>query len=76
VTGLKTFRTLLPVSTASAVWYGFLVFVGQQAGRNWSAIEATFSRLISILGWVAIPVGVVGVVWWWLSRRRHRHRDG
>ena len=76
VTGLGTFRTLLPVFTASGLWYGFLVLVGHEAGLNWSAIEAIFSRLISILGWVAIPLAAIVVVWWWRSRRRHRHRDG
>lgn len=76
VAGLGTFRTLLPVMSASGLWYAFLVVVGRAAGRNWSAIQATFSRWMSILGWVAVPLAALVLIWWWRSRRRHRRQDG
>ncbi len=75
VTGLGTFRTLLPVLAASGFWYGFLVVAGGVAGRNWDAIEATFARVMSVLGWVAVPLAIVLLVWWWRTRRHHAHRD-
>jgi membrane protein DedA with SNARE-associated domain len=76
VTGLTTFRTLLPVLAASGLWYGVLVLVGQEAGRNWTAIEGTLSRYLSILGWIAVPLVVLLAVWWWRSRRHDRDRGG
>ncbi len=74
VTGLRAVRTLLPVTAASGIWYGLLVLVGHEAGRNWDAIQATFSGYISVLGWIAVPLLLLVAVWWWWSRRHDRDR--
>lgn len=58
-----------PLAFASALWYGFLVWIGATAGRNWEAIQAAFSRYSGPLGWVAVPVMIGIGYWWWRSRR-------
>jgi membrane protein DedA with SNARE-associated domain len=59
---------LLPVATASAIWYGFLVYLGAAAGRNLSSILATLERVSGPL--LAIAVVLFGaIVLWWLRTR-------
>lgn len=75
VSGVGAVRTGLPVFVASGLWYGFLVVLGNEAGRNWSAIEGVFSRYTSVLAWIAIPLAILLMAWWWRSRRRHHRQD-
>jgi membrane protein DedA with SNARE-associated domain len=68
VAGVPTLRVLLPVTTASAIWYGFLVYLGAAAGRNLSSILATLERVSGPL--LAIAVVLFGaIVLWWLRTR-------
>jgi membrane protein DedA with SNARE-associated domain len=68
IAGVGLLRTAIPIALASAIWYGFLVYLGTVAGANlphlfalldrvsgWMWLAATF--LIALLGW-----------WWWRTR--------
>lgn len=63
-------RVALPVTVASAVWYGFLVWLGAMAGRNWSAILGYFDRTGRILLGIALVLLGAVAVWWFRTRRR------
>ena len=74
VVGLPARRALPPVILASAVWYGFVCFVGYHFGRNWYAVRHALRNASVVLGLVALLVtaAIVGAVW----RRRRRVADG
>jgi membrane protein DedA with SNARE-associated domain len=67
-TGVGTLRTAVPIVTASAVWYGVIVYLGATAGRNWDEIRGALDTPGRVLGVVAL--GLAGVLaWlWWRSR--------
>ena len=74
VARLGVLRTALPLSAASGLWYGGLVYLGATAGQNWPALA---SRIEGIGRWawvVVAPLLVLVGVWWWRSRR-HREPD-
>ncbi len=68
---LPPIRLVLPLAVASGIWYGVLVFIGATAGRRWEQIVEIFSRVSGILLWIAIPLLVIVLVWWWRTRRSH-----
>lgn len=59
---------LLPLSIASAIWYGGLVWIGIQAARNLDRMLALFGGANRILLGIALAVGVVVVALWWRTR--------
>lgn len=65
-------RVLPPLAIASGLWYGFLVWLGAAAGRNWEEILATVERYGRIGAWIAAPLLLLIVLWWWRSRREPR----
>lgn len=71
VTRVGFFRVFVPLAAASGIWYGFLVFLGAQAGQNWSAIMRFFSQASSVLLIVAIVLAAAFVAWWVKSRSDH-----
>jgi membrane protein DedA with SNARE-associated domain len=62
-------RILAPVAVASAIWYGFLVWLGAMAGHNLDAIMALMDRVGLVLLAVAILLGALIATWWVRSRR-------
>lgn len=62
------FRALLPIASASAIWYGLIVYLGASTGRNWEQIR----EAIEAGGrWIYIPVVVLLLLaarWWWRNR--------
>ncbi|MDZ7779686.1 MAG: DedA family protein [Gemmatimonadota bacterium] len=58
----------IPLSVASALWYGGLVWLGAFAGRNLSLLAALLDRLNSVLGLAALVIGAGVALWWWKSR--------
>ncbi|MGH7467029.1 MAG: DedA family protein [Longimicrobiales bacterium] len=70
VTHVPLRRLLLPMATASAIWYGALVYLGAAAGRNWEEIIAFFSRFSTVLSIIAGVLLAAFLVWWWRSRRQ------
>jgi len=61
-------RTALPIASASAIWYGGLIWVGRVAGRNLQAVESWFGSANRVLLGVAVLLGVVLAVAWWKTR--------
>lgn len=61
----------LPVASASAIWYGALVWAGVIAGRNLPRVEAWLSGANRGLLIAALVIAAGVGVWWWRSRRAH-----
>lgn len=72
VSGMGFWRMFLPLTIASAIWYGVIVWLGATAGRNWRQIVdalAPYNTALGILGGLLL----LGIGWWWWTSRRH-HR--
>jgi len=71
IAGLDAWRALAPVAVASALWYGFLVWLAHHVGSNWDALQRDIGRL----GWwfavIAFAVTTVLAVLIWRRRRSH-----
>lgn len=69
VSHLGFWRTAIPITLASGLWYGLLVYLGSIAGANWRSL---LSRLNQVSGWLWLVVAIlllgVGIVWY---RTRH-----
>jgi membrane protein DedA with SNARE-associated domain len=70
VTHVPLGRLLLPMATASALWYGALVYLGAAAGRNWEEILRFFNRFSTVLSIIAGVLLLAFLFWWWHSRRQ------
>lgn len=69
VSHLAFLPVALPVATASAIWYGVLVWLGAAAGRNLDVIVEWVSSANRALLAVAVAIAVALGVWWWRGRR-------
>lgn len=58
----------IPLATASAIWYGGLVWLGVFAGRNLHLLTSLLERLNSTLGVVALVLALLIGAWWWRTR--------
>lgn len=58
----------IPLATASAIWYGALVWLGRWAGQNLDLLGRLLGRLQGVLGAVALLVALAALAWWWRSR--------
>lgn len=63
-------RVVLPISLASAIWYGGLVGIGVFAGRNLPLLDALLGRINRTLALAAAVIGGLILLWWVRSRRR------
>ena len=70
VSGVSLPRMLIPLATASALWYGALVYLGILAGRNFEAIMRFFDRASLVLLIIAAVLIAAVVFWWWRTRRK------
>jgi len=61
----------IPLTLASAVWYGFLTWIGGLAGRNVDAILVWVGQINAVLLALAIVL-VVGLAIWWTRTRGRR----
>jgi membrane protein DedA with SNARE-associated domain len=68
-------RTAIPIATASAIWYGALVFVGATAGRHWDVLVRQLDSVSTWLWIAAALVAVPVIVWWRRTRRVPEERD-
>lgn len=65
-------RVIVPITFASAIWYGGLVQVGLFAGHNLDTLSAILNQFNTTLGVTTTAVGLaVGI--WWLRTRHHPH---
>ena len=63
--GMGFVRAAVPLTLASGLWYGLIVYLGATAGRNWEQIRAGVEASGRWLGLAAfVLVLIVGWVWW------------
>jgi membrane protein DedA with SNARE-associated domain/uncharacterized tellurite resistance protein B-like protein len=67
--GLSTWRALLPITAASAIWYGGITALGVYLGGEWEAILGALNRLNQVLAVMAV-LAIVGIVVVVLRSRR------
>lgn len=72
VTHVPFLKVFIPLSLASAAWYGFVVYIGVTAGNNWDALMKFFNKFSMILLIIAGLLFVAFGWWWWKSRQ---HKD-
>ncbi len=68
ITHQRAMSVALPLATASAIWYGTLVWVGTLAGRN---LDRVLDVVRDVNLWLlagAVVVGGAAVTWWWRTR--------
>jgi membrane protein DedA with SNARE-associated domain len=64
-------RVVPPLALASGLWYGLLVFFGTVAGHNWETVLALFVQYSQVLLWIALPLLLALLIWWWRTRRSY-----
>lgn len=69
VTHMRFLPVAIPLTLASAIWYGGLVWAGALAGRNVERVMAAL-RQVNV-GLLAVALVVVAAVLWWWWRTRH-----
>ena len=62
--------TMLALGLASAVWYGLVSYVAFRAGSNWESLMERIASLGRITAMSALAVVALGLLVWWLRRRR------
>ena len=67
--GLSAWRAVLPMTAASAIWYGGITLLGVYLGGEWDAILSALKRLNQMLAIVAV-LAIVGVIVVVLRNRR------
>jgi membrane protein DedA with SNARE-associated domain len=65
-------RAGLAMTLASAVWYGLITYFAYQAGANFDALRARMAEGQKWLGIGAAAIVAVGLLVWWVRRRRAR----
>jgi membrane protein DedA with SNARE-associated domain len=68
VTHQRPRSVVLPLASASAVWYGALVWAGTVAGHNLDRVLEALGRVNLWLLAAALAVGAVAARWWWQTR--------
>lgn len=62
-------RFVLPLTIASAIWYGGLIGLGLFAGQNLAQVAETLSGINRGLAYAAGLVGALIALWWYRTRR-------
>lgn len=71
---LSPARALIPMTLASAIWYGAITLLGAAIGSRWQDIAGLLSginRTLAIVGGVLLAIAVL----LWIRRRRREGRD-
>jgi membrane protein DedA with SNARE-associated domain len=63
-------KAAVAMGLASAVWYGAITYFAFTAGANFEALQAKVAQGQKWLGLGAVVLGVIGLLAWWLRRRR------
>lgn len=75
ISRLSFWRTVLPLGTAAAIWYGVLVWAGIFASRNIPRLVSWFEAANTWLVAGAALLSVALSVWWWRTRRAEETRE-
>ena len=70
----KPLLVMLPILTASGIWYGAIVWAGAFAGHNLERVMALQSRVNLTLGVIAVLFLSPIALCWFRSRRTQRRR--
>ncbi len=68
VTHQRFLPVALPLAAASAIWYGFLTWLGVEAGQNIETIVGWVADLNRVLLGLALILAA-GVLYWWARSR-------
>lgn len=63
-------RALLPITLASAIWYGAVALIGAAIGAEWTQIRAILGGVNRTLGVIALVVVAGAAIVIWRRRRR------
>ena len=69
---LPPWRTAAMIASASALWYGLITYVAFRVGADWPHLRAIIARYSSTAAIVGSVILVLGLVTWYLLRRRQR----
>ena len=58
------------IATASTIWYATLAVLAYRLGSEWSRITGAIKRFETTAGIVAAAIVLVGLLVWWVMRRR------
>jgi len=75
ISRLGFWRTALPLTVASAVWYGALVLAGILASRNIPRILRALTAVNTTAGLLAAALAFL-LAWLWIRSRREEGRPG
>lgn len=70
---VPAWRAFLAMGVASAIWYGFVSWVGFRLGANWQLLTDTLQHYGLIAAVAAAVLLVVVVAVWWLRHRSLKH---
>jgi len=62
--------TIVMIAAASAIWYGLITIVAFRVGADWEELKVLIGNYSKTAAIIASAILVVGVVLWWLVRRR------
>jgi membrane protein DedA with SNARE-associated domain len=65
-------RAMLLMGTASAIWYGTIAWLGYRLGDDWERLSGAVKSSTRVMGLLAVGVVLVGLLVFWLKRRRAR----
>ena len=63
---------IIAIATASTLWYATLAVLAYRLGANWERVTAAIGQFQRMAAIIAGAVVVVGLVAWWVVRRRKR----
>lgn len=75
ISRLGFWRTAVPLSLASGIWYGVLVLAGLLASRNLPRLLGVFDAVNDWLLAVALLLLLLVSLWWWRTRRARREGE-
>lgn len=62
-------KVAVPLTVASAIWYGALVWLGATTARNLGTLLSWLSSANRVLLVIALVVAAVVGLWWWRTRK-------